>query len=467
MKRLLLAALLPGLFACAVAPKKSSPADAAGPAAPDAVAPTAKAHPSRRKVSPYAPAQEDPNTRGHYTAGGLYRPGVPDRTPDYVPDVDLIPEPEVVAEPRSRAGNRATYSVLGKQYKVLADASGYAEQGQASYYGSKFHGRRTSNLEVYDMNAFTAAHKTLPLPSFARVTNLDNGQSVVVRVNDRGPFHEGRIIDLSYAAAVKLGITRRGTGRVEVRALTPGDTAPVATATAPAPTPPPASSLDTLVATLPRAGATAIELPPGVRIATGKPTRLNVDAAMPPATDPVSGATASATVKAITPSQSAAVAGAGAGAVAPDWRFDMHQNGRTMTADEFDAWMKSRQVRVATGQPGAPVAAATQATLAAAGAVSVAPMSSISATVPTPANAAPRGEPITFQVASFSARGNADRALAMLHGAGIGDARLLDGNANGQQVWRLRVGPLDAAAAPQLAQRIAGLGFGPPQRVRD
>src|SRR3546814_18422567 len=90
-------------------------------------------------------------------------------------------------------------------------------------YGNKFHGRRTSNLEVYDMYAFTAAHKSLPLPSFARVTNLDNGKSVVVRVNDRGPFHEGRIIDLSYAAAVKIGIRDRGVGRVEVVGLGPGE----------------------------------------------------------------------------------------------------------------------------------------------------------------------------------------------------------------------------------------------------
>jgi len=111
--------------------------------------------------------------------------------------------------------------VLGRSYHVLDDATGFVETGIASYYGEKFHGRRTSNQEVYDMYAFSAAHKSLPLPSFARVTNLDNGQSVVVRVNDRGPFHEGRVIDLSYAAAVKLGIHQAGLGRVEVRALVP------------------------------------------------------------------------------------------------------------------------------------------------------------------------------------------------------------------------------------------------------
>ena len=174
--------------------------------------------------SPYAAAAEDPNTRGNYTAGGLYRPGVRDTTPDYIPNVACIPEPLVTREPRSAVGNRTPYTVLGRQYHVLEDnkAGKYEETGIASYYGAKFHGRLTSNREVYDMYTFSAAHKSLPLPSFAEVTNLENGQSVVVRVNDRGPFHEGRVIDLSYAAAVKLGITQRGTGQVRVRALTPG-----------------------------------------------------------------------------------------------------------------------------------------------------------------------------------------------------------------------------------------------------
>jgi len=173
--------------------------------------------------SPYPPAQEDPSKRGDYVGGGLYAPHVRDSTPDHLPDVDAIPEPVVQALPRSRYGNRSPYQVLGRSYHVLDDASGFVETGIASYYGEKFHGRRTSNQEVYDMYAFTAAHKSLPLPSFARVTNLDNGRSVVVRVNDRGPFHAGRVIDLSYAAAVKIGIHESGLGRVEVRALTPQD----------------------------------------------------------------------------------------------------------------------------------------------------------------------------------------------------------------------------------------------------
>ena len=218
-----LLALAGVLSACGSAPPKSPPPETKVVVENHGTAGQAS-NPPRR--SPYAPAQEDLSKRGNYVAGGLYAPGVPDSAPvGGIPDVDLIPEPEVRDEPRSRYGNRSPYTVLGKRYTVLDSAKGYDETGIASYYGNKFHGRRTSSLEVYDMYAFSAAHKTLPLPSYARVTNLANGKSVVVRVNDRGPFHEGRIIDLSFAAAVKLGVDRAGTARVEVVGLGPGDDA--------------------------------------------------------------------------------------------------------------------------------------------------------------------------------------------------------------------------------------------------
>jgi rare lipoprotein A len=154
-----------------------------------------------------------------YTAGGLYAPGVADSAPPVPVDVSNIPEPVPRREPRARYGNRETYTVLGRTYRVMDSAEGYVERGIASWYGYKFHGRHTSSREHYDMCAFSAAHKTLPLPSYVRVTNLDNGLSVVVRVNDRGPFHPGRIIDLSYAAATRLDMKQAGTARVEVRAL--------------------------------------------------------------------------------------------------------------------------------------------------------------------------------------------------------------------------------------------------------
>jgi rare lipoprotein A len=128
-----------------------------------------------------------------------------------------VPQPR--AEPRARYGNHSPYTVLGRSYSVLPTASGYRERGIASWYGSKFHGRLTSSGEPFDMYKVSAAHKTLPLPSWVEVRNLDNGRSLVVRVNDRGPFKEGRIIDLSYAAAVKLDVLDSGTASVEVRAL--------------------------------------------------------------------------------------------------------------------------------------------------------------------------------------------------------------------------------------------------------
>ena len=131
---------------------------------------------------------------------------------------DAVPRPE----PRSAHGNPPFYDVLGRRYFVLALADGYLERGVASWYGPTFHGGNTSSGEPYDMYAMTAAHKTLPLPTYARVTNLKNGRSVVVRINDRGPFVANRLIDLSYTAAAKLDMLREGTTLVEVRALTPG-----------------------------------------------------------------------------------------------------------------------------------------------------------------------------------------------------------------------------------------------------
>ncbi|WP_147653824.1 septal ring lytic transglycosylase RlpA family protein [Vulcaniibacterium gelatinicum] len=339
MRRGLALGLCALLAACAGAPKKAPP-----PAAATVVAPPAA--PPAPPASPYPPAQEDPSKRGDYVAGGLYAPHVKDSAPDELPDVDRIPEPEVREEPRSRYGNRS-YSVLGKCYEVLERADGYVEQGLASYYGRKFHGRRTSSLEVYDMYAFTAAHKTLPLPSYVRVTNLDNGKSVVVRVNDRGPFHPDRIIDLSYAAAVKLDLHHRGVGRVEVRALTPGERA-----------------ADTAVAA---AGNASTAAP-----------------AHPAATSPAPQAHAA---PAPVPGASAAAPSTGAGVI--------------------------------------------------------------------------------LQLASFTARANAERALAMLQLAGIADARLHEAQAGGQPVWRLRVGPVDPALIAELSRKVAGLGLGPPNPVRD
>lgn len=129
---------------------------------------------------------------------------------------DAVPKPEA----QSRYGNGPTYEVLGKRYAVMPSGAGYSERGVASWYGQKFHGRMTSNQEKYDMYAMTAAHKTLPLPTYVRVRNLQNNKSTVVRVNDRGPFVHNRIIDLSYSAAMKLDMVQDGTSLVEITAIT-------------------------------------------------------------------------------------------------------------------------------------------------------------------------------------------------------------------------------------------------------
>lgn len=384
--------LLLALSACGTAPKKSAPPAEPSPR-PHASAPERPAHGPKR--SPYAPAQEDPSKRGDYVAGGLYAPHIKDSIPDDVPDVDAIPEPEVKHEPLSRYGNR-DYAVLGKRYSVRDSVHGYVEEGRASYYGTKFHGRRTSNQEVYDMYAFTAAHKTLPLPSFVRVTNLDNGKSVVVRVNDRGPFHAGRVIDLSYAAAAKLGFVQQGTARVEVRALTPDD--------------------------------------------DGRELAARGDGAAKPAS----------------------------AAVAPD---------KAVRADEFERWMQEKGIRFASGTPasgtpasetsgaadtriaaasrpvgGGPLAASEPAIVASAAAVTTAP-------------AAIAADAVLLQLASFSARDNAERAQGRLRDAGVESSRIDEGLANGQPVWRLRVGPVPKARVAELSARAADLGFGTVQVV--
>lgn len=362
------AVALSALSACGSAPTKSKPPQSKqAHASTDAVQAASDA-PMR---SPYAPAAEDPDKRGDYVAGGLYAPHIQDSAPAEIPDIDAIPEPEVKIEPRSRVGNRS-YAVLGKRYQIRDSAEGYVEAGMASFYGKKFHGRLTSNQEVYDMYAFSAAHKTLPLPSYARVTNLANGKSVIVRVNDRGPFHAGRIIDLSYAAATKLGFTQQGTARVEVHALTSADG---------------------------RGNRSAHSRPPP----PAEPPR-------PPVAD------------------------------------------TSVSADEFERWMRTRGVRFASGKPGdaTPADAGPQATSENRMVASV-----------------QEGEKVQLQLASFSARDNAERARDKLQAGGVEALRIDEATVNGQPVWRLRVGPVPSSRVQELSARAADLGFGSVQIVRD
>ena len=143
-----------------------------------------------------------------------------DGAPDgFNPDPSKIRSARPANEPLSRYGNSQSYTVNGQTYQVLTSSEGFVQSGEASWYGTKFHGRNTSSGEPYDMYAMTAAHKTLPLPTYVEVKRIDTGQKLIVKVNDRGPFHPGRIIDLSYAAAHKLGIAGSGTAQVEIRAI--------------------------------------------------------------------------------------------------------------------------------------------------------------------------------------------------------------------------------------------------------
>ena len=144
-----------------------------------------------------------------------------DGGPDRYVDINSIPNAVPRYEARSSYVNRPSYEVLGKRYHVLPSSEGFVERGIASWYGNKFHGNPTASGETYDMYSMTAAHKNLPLPTYVEVTNLENNRQIIVKVNDRGPFHKNRIIDLSYVAAAKLDITRNGTGLVEVRAINP------------------------------------------------------------------------------------------------------------------------------------------------------------------------------------------------------------------------------------------------------
>lgn len=382
LRAVVLAISLSALSACGTAPKKSDP-----PVAEQIPAASARIA-DAPKGSPYAPAVEDPGKRGDYVAGGLYAPHVADSAPDEIPDVDAIPEPEVKKEPRSRVGNRS-YAVLGKRYQIRDSAEGYVEEGMASFYGRKFHGRLTSNQEVYDMYAFSAAHKSLPLPSYVRVTNLANGKSVVVRVNDRGPFHAGRIIDLSFAAATRLGFTKQGTARVEVRAMTPGE------------------------------GRGARRSERAARAHPQPPTEPPAEPAIEPQRPTVADT--------------------------------------SVSADEFERWMQTRGIRFAAGKPGeAKPVAAESAEPQMAGPPPAEPVAN-----------AQLGGGVLLQLASFSARDNAERARDTLQAGGVEALRIDEAKVNGQSVWRLRIGPVSASRVQELSARAADLGFGSAQIVRE
>ena len=212
------------LAACSYAPRSGSPS------------PSPTASP---QASPASPAQG--STRYYKNDG----PG------DNVPaDLDSIPDAVPKREPLNKFASRP-YTVLGRDYVPATELKPYKERGIASWYGRMFHGQKTAIGETYDMYAMTAAHPTLPLPSYARVTSVDTGKSVVVRVNDRGPFLHDRIIDLSYAAAARIGVAQKGSGEVIVESVIPGDTV-IASALPPVAAAPTESLVQPAPASLPR-----------------------------------------------------------------------------------------------------------------------------------------------------------------------------------------------------------------------
>ena len=186
--------------------------------------------------------------------GGYYKDDGPG---SFVPDLDAIEDAEPRGEPLHRFANNA-YTVFGRSYAPMRSIGYFTQQGLASWYGRMFHGQKTSSGEIYDMYGMTAAHPTLPIPSYARVTNLRNKRSVVVRINDRGPFHAGRIIDLSFTAAAKLGYIGSGSAQVEVELIQPQDFPRYARG---APKPAAAAPVASLPATLPASPGTTASAP--------------------------------------------------------------------------------------------------------------------------------------------------------------------------------------------------------------
>lgn len=183
--------------------------------------------PNRTDTSPKPVVKKPVQKKG----GGYYQDDGPGDNP---PDLASIPEPVPKFEPLRKAANKP-YSVLGQDFVPMNDLAAYSAKGVGTWYGRKFHGQATATGERYDMFGMTAAHPTLPIPSYARVTNLESGKSVVVRVNDRGPFLGGRLIDLSYTAAWKLGYAERGSARLQVDLIVPGQNLPAVAVVSPVP----------------------------------------------------------------------------------------------------------------------------------------------------------------------------------------------------------------------------------------
>jgi rare lipoprotein A (peptidoglycan hydrolase) len=324
------------------------------------------------------------------------------------PAAASVPDAIPRLEPRARYGNPPFYDVFGKRYYVLSSSVGYRERGVASWYGPGFHKERTSTGEPYDMYGMTAAHKTLPLPAYVRVTNLQNGRSIVVRVNDRGPFVGNRIIDLSYTAAAKLDMLRNGTAMVEVRAIDPTvpPLPPVVTAsTIPAVSTLPTVSTSAAASATPTASSTPAAAPVAAALVI-MPLAATPSAAAPPATPP-----------AAAPSTAVSLAAA-PGATTPP-----------------------------ALPPGIAASNAAPEAASASGAAPAAP----GFTRPT----------LFIQAGAFSDPANAERLAQKLRGDNLGKVFVRNDVIAGRRMYRVRIGPVpDVAEFDRVvaALELAGIG---------
>lgn len=372
-------------------------------------------------------------------------------TDEIPPDIARIPDPVPKVEPLARSGNPDSYEVRGKRYFVRHSSQGYTERGLASWYGDPFHGRKTSSGEIYDMRAMSAAHKTLPLPTYARVTNTQNGRSVVVRINDRGPFHGSRVIDLSYVAAVKLGVVRHGTAEVEVRAIDPRhpDSGPGAG--------------PFLASEASRSGGFGDfgDDAPSAPVARSRPKAR-------PSAPPIRPASSTGRPAAAPTLASDSRDAAGLDDLDDELDDDLSRMSPAPTARATPAVVAAADPRPATGPRTSPAASsglldktppATPQRLAAP-AVAVAGRGALDR---------PAVSPLYLQIGAFGDPRNAERLRARLTTQLLTqDIRVLAPEASGPPLYKVRIGPLSSERdATRLTEQLAALGMETPRIVRN
>jgi len=305
-------------------------------------------------------------------------------------------------ERQTRAGNPNTYVVFGKRYYVKRSNKNYRSRGIASWYGKKFHGRKTSNGETYNMYAMTAAHKTLRIPSYVRVTNLENGKVIVVRVNDRGPFVNNRIIDLSYAAAHKLGITRKGTGLVKIAVVGPGQ-------------------IGVPISRKPQPKLAQLHTKPSSPVVTAETTRWQHR-------DSVMETNASAQDTEPDPDDFGVVSGKPA-------------NSQAGTAKKSTKTQTRRQASTKEIQPKVPSPGFQRAH-------------------EKPKQKFSGSHKVYLQVGAFYDEKNAQRLLERVRALGNTTSRIFRGNKNNRTLYRVRVGPIsNVDQVDQVAARLTGQGI--------